>query len=275
MTDFRTYELRQLRPRLRDDVSFTWQSYGGVECYVVEDESRGTFFRIGRPEHTFLSLLDGRTTIGDAIAQTVSVLGPDAFDEQQAAVICHWLAESKLLAPDGLPDKNCRDEKSEAANIVKRLNPISVRFPLGCPQPLLTALEGLVGGMFSLGGLLLWLAVMTCAIWQLAPHTKTLWRESAVILSPHNWLWIALWGLGLKIVHETSHGLACVRFGGRVREAGIVFVLLAPIPYVDLTSTWRLPKWQRIVTSAAGMFAELLIAAVRRVSRTALHADRR
>ncbi len=261
MADNRTYELRQLRPRLREEVSFTWQSYGGAECYVLEDASRGAYFRIGLPEYTFLSLLDGRTTVGDAITQTISVLGREALDEQQAGVICHWLVESKLLAPDGPRDKNGQADEGEAAKLARRLNPLSIRLPLGCPQPILETLETLVGGMISLGGLLLWLAVMACAMWQIAPHTEQLWRESAVVLSPHNWLWIALWGLGLKVIHETSHGLACVRFGGRVREAGIVFVLLAPVPYVDLTSTWRLPKWQRIVASAAGMFAELLIAA--------------
>lgn len=262
MTDFRTYELRQLRPRLRDDLSWAWQSYGGAECYVLEDASRGSFFRVGVPEYTFLSLLDGRTSIGDAITQTVSVLGPDAFNEHQAAVICHWLAESKLLAADGPNRDNGDVANADAVRAARRLNPLSIRLPLGCPQPLLSALDRLLGGLFSLGGLLLWLSMMAVALWQLAPHSEQLWRESAVILSPHNWLWIALWGVGLKVIHETSHGLACQRFGGRVREAGIVFILLAPVPYVDLTSTWRLPKWRRIVTSAAGMFAELLIAAI-------------
>ncbi len=262
MTDIRTYELRQLRPRLREEVSFTWQSYGGAECYVLEDASRGAFFRIGLPEYTFLSLLDGRTTVGDAVTQSVQVLGREAFDDQQAGVICHWLVESKLLAPEGPRDQNGPSDDAEAKKLARRLNPLSMRLPLGCPQPMLTVLNSFAGGMFSLRGLLMWLTVMICAAWQLAPQTEQLWRESAVILSPHNWLWIALWVLGLKFVHEASHGLACVRFGGRVRDAGLVFVLLAPIPYVDLTSTWRLPKWQRIVTSAAGMFAELLIAAV-------------
>lgn len=152
--------------------------------------------------------------------------------------------------------------QTDAARTAKRLNPLSLRLPLGCPQPLLSVLDGLLGGMFSVGGLILWMAVLVAAMWQLAPHTEQLWRESAVVLSPNNWLWIGLWGIGLKVIHEASHGLACQRFGGRVREAGIVFILLAPVPYVDLTSTWRLPKWRRIVTSAAGMFAELLIAAL-------------
>ena len=122
MPDFRTYELRQLRPRLRDEVSCTWQSYGGAECYVLEDESRGSFFRIGLPEYTFLSLLDGRTTVGEAITQAVSVLGQDAFDEQQAAVICHWLAESKLLASDGPARDNGEVTQADAATSIPPTN---------------------------------------------------------------------------------------------------------------------------------------------------------
>ena len=55
----------------------------------------------------------------------------------------------------------------------------------------------------------------------------------------------------------------CRRFGGAVREAGVMFILFAPLPYVDVTSAWRFPsKWQRIATSAAGMYVELLVAAI-------------
>ncbi|MEZ6078496.1 MAG: hypothetical protein R3C56_23345 [Pirellulaceae bacterium] len=45
-------------------------------------------------------------------------------------------------------------------------------------------------------------------------------------------------------------------------EAGIVFVLIAPLAYVDVTSCWRMnSRWSRIAVSAAGMYVELLIAA--------------
>ena len=259
--DLRTYELRQLRPRLREELSFTWQSYGGAECYVLEDAANGAYFRIGLPEYMFLSLLDGRGTVGDALTHTANVLGADALSESQAASIVRWLVDSKLIVLEA--DHASRiDRTDRAANKIKRLNPLSQRVPLGSPQSLLAVIEPICGGLFSVVGLLLWMALMVVACWQLVPHTDRLWQESAVVLSPHNWLWIAAWGLGLKVLHELSHGLACVRFGGRVREAGVVFLLFAPIPYVDLTSTWRLPKWHRIVISLAGMLAELSLAAV-------------
>ncbi len=257
--DLRTYELRQLRPRLREELSFTWQSYGGAECYVLEDEENGAYFRIGLPEYTFLSLLDGRETVGSALSQTANVLGADALSEAQAASIIRWLVDSKLIVTES---NRASTERDAAAKKNKRLNPLSMRVPLGSPQSLLAALEPVCGGLFSFFGLALWSVLLLIAFWQLAPQADRLWQESVVVLSPNNWLWIAAWGLGLKVVHELSHGLACARFGGRVREAGVVFLLLVPIPYVDLTSTWSLPKWHRIVISLAGMLAELLIASL-------------
>ena len=36
----------------------------------------------------------------------------------------------------------------------------------------------------------------------------------------------------LKVVHETSHGVVCKRYGGTVRETGVLLILFAPLAYV-------------------------------------------
>jgi putative peptide zinc metalloprotease protein len=65
------------------------------------------------------------------------------------------------------------------------------------------------------------------------------------------------------VIHELAHGLTCKKHGGNVLECGVVFILFTPVAYVDATGAWRLQsKWQRIFTSAAGMYAELFCAAV-------------
>jgi putative peptide zinc metalloprotease protein len=67
----------------------------------------------------------------------------------------------------------------------------------------------------------------------------------------------------LKAIHETSHGVACKRYGGPVREMGLLFILFAPLAYVDVTSSWRFrSRWQRIHVAAAGMYSELFMAAI-------------
>jgi putative peptide zinc metalloprotease protein len=48
-----------------------------------------------------------------------------------------------------------------------------------------------------------------------------------------------------------------------VPACGLLFILFSPVAFVDVTSSWRFrSKWQRIFTAAAGMYAELFIAAV-------------
>ena len=65
------------------------------------------------------------------------------------------------------------------------------------------------------------------------------------------------------MIHELWHGLVSKHYGGQVYEAGVLLVLFLPIGYVDATPSWRFPgRWQRIHTAAAGMIAELSVAAV-------------
>ena len=92
-----TRERLQARLKLRDEV-FVWpESYGDKTWYHLELTERGRFFRVGLPEYTFLSLLDGETTLAGAISLTARVLGPDAFNEEQALSLVKWLTDSELI----------------------------------------------------------------------------------------------------------------------------------------------------------------------------------
>jgi putative peptide zinc metalloprotease protein len=94
-------------------------------------------------------------------------------------------------------------------------------------------------------------------------HWTKFMASAATVLTPHNWLWMVLAWLLLKIIHELSHALACKYHRGEVRDTGVIFILLAPMAYVDVTSCWRFPsRWQRIHVAAAGMVAELVVAAI-------------
>jgi putative peptide zinc metalloprotease protein len=67
----------------------------------------------------------------------------------------------------------------------------------------------------------------------------------------------------VKAVHEASHALAVRRFGGEVREMGVMLLLLLPLPYVDASAaTGFRDKPARMLVGAAGIMAELALAAV-------------
>ena len=74
-------------------------------------------------------------------------------------------------------------------------------------------------------------------------------------------MWIAL-GV-VKIIHEFGHGLSCKAFGGESHEMGILLMCLSPALYCNVTDAWTLAdKWKRIIISFAGIYVELVIAAI-------------
>ena len=75
------------------------------------------------------------------------------------------------------------------------------------------------------------------------------------------YLWVAL-GF-VKVIHEFGHGLSCKAFGGEVHEMGFLFLCFSPAMYCNVSDAWTLPnKWHRIIISFAGIYVELMIAAV-------------
>lgn len=261
-----TVELNNIAPALRSDLKFSLQQHGGTTCYLIEDEKNTKFFRIGLPEYTFISLLDGTTTIREAIAFTASRLGKDALSEHDAAAICKWLINSQLAYTGASREHDRLLESAQQAGrarLMQALNPLMIKVPLARPDRMLGKLARLTGWWFGKWGLAVWLGLMMVTAYQLLVHWPRAVADQSVIFVNGNWLRLLVtWGV-LKIIHEASHGVSCKRFGGHVRESGLLWIVFAPVPYVDVTSAWRFPsKWQRIVVSAAGMYTELAAAAL-------------
>ena len=255
-----------MRPKIRVDLRVTVQVYGGQTCYVIEDVLCSRFFRLGIAEYTFVSLLDGQTTIAGAISQTAVICGSAALDEREAATLCKWLLESSLATTEQSASESRLDEsrsKRQTRTMIGQANPMIQKIPLFNPMPILKRFDPLAMFCFSFFGFLVWAAVVisgTVALWGSWDDFATRGNQ---VLTRANWLWLLTTWLVLKSIHEISHALACRRFGGHVRQSGIVLILLAPMPYVDVTSVWRIDnKWKRILISAAGIYAEIFCAAI-------------
>ena len=264
--DSSTVEIANVAPALREDLRFTLQEHGGQACYLIEDEKNSRFFRVGIPEYTFISLLDGTTSIRDALAYTASQLGSDAFTERDAASICKWLIDSQLAFTNASNEYQRLLKTAEASTKAKRaqkLNPLLLRLPLLRPDRMVTKVTRWFGWWFSFPAFILWATIVGFGIYELIANWGSVDPAALRMFAPGNLLRLLATWTFLKVVHEFSHGIACKRFGGTVREAGVLMIVFAPIPYVDVTSAWRMPsKWRRIIVSMAGMYTELFFAAV-------------
>ncbi len=258
--------LDRTTPVLRRELAFRPQTFGGKQCYVVEDPVSARFFRVGLNEYCFLSRLDGRRTVADALAGTLQSRKDCGFMPADALAICQWAVRSGLAHESRCDDaRRSHSRPQEAVNQRRgrRISPLSVQIPLFYPDRFFQRITPWLSWMFSVYALFGWLAIVGWAICDLAVHYHRLSVASGGILAAGNWFWLGIAWLLLKVVHECGHAIACKRFHGDVREAGVIFILLAPLAYVDVTSCWRLrSKWTRIAVDAAGMYVELFLGAL-------------
>ncbi len=264
-SDVLTQELASARPRLRRDLLIKLLTYDEHPWYLIEDPLRGKYYRIGAVEYVFLSALDGRT-LAEVIAVTASQCGPSAFSEDEATSLCRWLIDADLIETDASRSfarlVECSNQQSKLSRRAW-LNPLMLKIPLFDPQPLVGRMSDLLGWLISLPMLTVWCVVCGAAGLTFLSEFERFHATVSHVIDPNNWLWLCITWIGLKCIHESAHALACQRFGGRVRECGVLFLLFIPMPYVDVSSSWRFSeKWERIVTAAAGMLAEFFIAAL-------------
>lgn len=64
-------------------------------------------------------------------------------------------------------------------------------------------------------------------------------------------------------VHECGHGLTCKYYGGEVHEMGFLLLAFQPCLYCNVNDAWLFEnKWQKINVALAGVWVEMLLAAV-------------
>jgi putative peptide zinc metalloprotease protein len=108
--------------------------------------------------------------------------------------------------------------------------------------------------------------IMLSALFLVLTHFETFRSKLPAyrdFFSPHNlvWMWLTL-GV-VKVIHEFGHGLSCKAFGGEVHEMGLLFLCFSPCLYCNVSDAWTLPgKWKRILISFAGIYIELMVAAM-------------
>ena len=264
--DLSTRELTSSCVALLDELIFIPQCHAGKTFYHIEVPSRSQFFRIGYAEYVFLSLLDGKTTFAQAVTLAIRALGTNALPEPQARQVYTWAIENRLTRFIDQEGENLAANTTPPLRwpqLLARLNPLFIKLPLFKPDRLLAILLPWFGWLFSPFFTVIGVALMIAAVGVVGVHWDRFSLSAKQILSRDNWLWLGLAWIVLKLLHELAHGLVAKRYRGQVTEFGIIFAFLAPSAYVDVTSSWRFTsKWQRIHVAIAGMYFEMVLAAL-------------
>lgn len=262
------YRIADVKLSLPSHVRVHQHSYRKTVWYVLRDETTGKHHRFNQAAYNFIRQIDGVRTISEIWQALNEELGDDAPTQDDVIRLLGTLHFANFLHTNLTADidKLLDRRKKERKQLFKTRfgNPLALRFALLDPDDFLAKYLPYVAPLFTrIAGVIALIIIIFAALqmlrnWEILSNYAV---ENA--MSPYNLFLMWLAYPVIKIVHELGHGFAVKKWGGEVHELGIMLLVLMPVPYVDASaaSSFR-SKYKRMLVGAAGIFVELLLAAV-------------
>jgi putative peptide zinc metalloprotease protein len=264
-------ERRKLvRLRVRADLGITPSKYEGKTHYVVKDPISLRYYRFNEQEYFVVKMFDGKHTLEEAQKAFEKEFRPHRLTLEDLESFSQQLLQAGLVQHETAQAGKQLFEKRRKQRRLQRIATISnilyIKLPVIDPDKLLGRMLKYLRWIFTYWFFAASIALMLSAAILVTTHFDTFWQrvpKYQEFFAYNRWLylWIAL-GV-VKVIHEFGHGLSCKHFGGECHEMGALFLCLSPCLYCNVSDSWTLPsKWRRIIISFAGIYVELVIAAL-------------
>lgn len=258
----------KLQPRLLSHARLHPHVYRGRRWFVLQDSTNGRYHRLSPGAYALVHSMDGVRTVQDLWDEACREGGDSIPTQDEVVELLMQLHSNDLLHCDVSPDTAELFERYSKRKTQKLkqwiTQPTSLRIPLVDPDAFLTHWVHRLAWIFSTKGALLWLVAVLPALLLAGQNWKELTLNiSDHVLSGSNLLVLAFVFPVVKAIHELGHGFATKVWGGTVHEMGLMFLIFAPVPYVDASasSIFR-SKYRRALVGAAGMMVEVFLAAL-------------
>jgi putative peptide zinc metalloprotease protein len=261
---------RKLSIRARPDLKARRQRYQGRVYWVVKDPVALQYFRFEEEEFAILQMLDGESSLDDIAERFEAEFPPQTIRVEELQNFIGMLHRSGLVLSDapgqGWALKERRDERKRKELLAGLANVLAFRFRGIDPEKLLNWLYPYVRWFFTplatAAALLLASAALLLVIVQFDVFQSRLPSFNS-FFSAQNWMALAATLTATKILHEFGHGMSCKHFGGECHEMGVMFLVLTPCLYCNVSDSWMLPnRWHRAAIGAAGMYVEVVLASI-------------
>lgn len=261
---------RKIKVRMRPDLTFTKQRYGGQTYHVVKDPVSLRYYRFREEELFLLQQFDGKRTLDDIRHEFVEHFRPQRISVAELEKFVGQLLYSGIATADTpqIGQRLYERYKKKRLQKVKQLflNILYLKIPIFDPERLLATIVPYTRFLFTIPVFLVALMLALSAGSLVLVNWDTFIAKLPSYHEFFTWrnvlyFWVTLGAV--KILHEFGHGISCKRFGGEVHEMGFLFLVLTPCLYCNVTDAWMLPnKWHRAVIGAAGMYVELILASM-------------
>ena len=261
-------------PPLRRDLLISQTAFEGRTYYVVKDPISLQYFRMTAEDYYLATLFDGARTFGqirEAYVKRYPHVRLDYTTEELQERVLRFandLALMQFLSVQGMrlkarldAQKNQKAKKKGLYNLANQV--FFFRFSLFDPDRLFGRMAKPIWWMWTRTSL--WVSIGLClaAVFVFYLNVERIQPTMANFFSFKNIALMWVTTILIKSVHELGHGLTCKHYGGEVHEVGAMSMVFTPYFFVNVTDSWTMPnRIHRILVSAAGIYVELVIAAL-------------
>src|SRR5262245_46790484 len=261
---------KSVRLKVRPDLQIFEQKYEGKTFHVVKDPVCLRYYRFNQQEYFVFGLFDGEHTLEQVRDRFEEEFKPHRLEYQDLESFARQLVTAGLVQHEQQGAGKHLFERRAKQRRLKRLTALSNilywKIPVFDPDRILTWMYKYLSWIFTTWFFALSVGLMLAAVIHVTLHFDTFYAKLPAYHEFFSWnsvlyMWISL-GV-VKIIHEFGHGLSCKAFGGESHEMGVLLMCLSPALYCNVTDAWTLAdKWKRIIISFAGIYVELIIAAI-------------
>jgi putative peptide zinc metalloprotease protein len=262
---------RPLGIRRRPDLVVNKSRYQGRQFWIVKDPIGLNYFRFQEEEFAILNWLDGLASLDDLRHKFEKQFAPQKIALEELGRLIGMLHQSGLVIAgvqgQGKQLLKRRGERKWKEFLGALSNILAIRFKGIDPERILTWLAPKVAWFYTKpAGFFFIFCLFIPALSLVLVNFDEFHRRLPgfhQFFGPSNWIWLGI-AMGLtKVCHEFGHGTSCKHFGGECHELGVMFLVLTPCLYCNVSDSWMLPnKWHRAMIGAAGMYVEVCIASI-------------
>lgn len=262
------YRVADLKPHLRRNSELHRHVYRERVWYVLQDRINGQFHRFTPEAYELIGRMDGRRTLQQIWEEACSTLGDRMPTQQDVIDLVSQLYQANAIQADKQADiselHGRRGREKRQRLLQKLMSPFGLKLPLWDPDRFLERTKAVVMPVFTRTGFIIWLATFMVGLVLAIVHAQAFFQNVADrVLALENVLMMVLIYPVVKVIHELGHAYAVKRWGGEVREIGLMFLIFYPVPYTDASdaTTFR-DKRQRMIVGLAGIMVELFLASI-------------
>jgi putative peptide zinc metalloprotease protein len=245
------HALRSVPLALHPALEHSEQNVRDGRWVVLSLAGGDTHYRCRERVFNWLQQLDGRLTLDELLG----LLGPGPEQDQGLRVLYALYQAGFLEASAPAPGSGVHWGRRLGSFLMLRLG--------GEPPAILVALlQWLAPRVLRVGVGWCWVLWVLWGLYYAGGQQAALVEHwGSRFLDPSSLLLLYLAYPLLKLVHELSHALALVRWGGSLGQIGVVLMVFVPLPFVDASAAHHFSRRrQRILVGSAGVMAELGLA---------------